>query len=159
MAVAIFPSFIIWSGQLLKDGFIIFLLVLAITMVLRLQERLNLLALALLIFSIGGILTLRFYIFYMVAVAVVGSFVVGISNSPGSLVRRTMVLVVLGLGVTYIGITRNATENIERYGNLDQLQRSRSDLSVSAKSGFSEDTDVSSANGSNQPRSRSDLYT
>jgi hypothetical protein len=83
----------------------------------------------------------------MVAVAIVGSFVVGISNSPGSLVRRTMVLVVLGLGVTYIGITRNATENIERYGNFDQLQRSRSDLAQSAKSGFSEDTDVSSANG------------
>src|SRR5687768_3610952 len=38
IGIAVFPSFVIWSGQLLKDGLIIFLLVLTMTMVIQLQE-------------------------------------------------------------------------------------------------------------------------
>ena len=41
-----FRAFIIWSGQLLKDGLIIFLLVLVMTMVLQLQERISYIAIA-----------------------------------------------------------------------------------------------------------------
>ncbi len=61
----------------MKDGLIIFLLVLAMTMVLQLQEKFNYGALLLLLFSLFGILSLRFYIFYMVAIAVGGSFLIG----------------------------------------------------------------------------------
>jgi 4-amino-4-deoxy-L-arabinose transferase-like glycosyltransferase len=147
LVVALFPSFVIWSGQLLKDGLIIFLLVLAITMLLRLQEKLDFLALALLFLSLGGILTLRFYIFYMVGVAVAGSFVVGVSSSGGSLIRRTAALVILGLGVTYFGITRYAAQDVNNYGNLQKLQNSRLDLAQSGKSGFAEDVDVSTTQG------------
>jgi len=147
LVVALFPSFVIWSGQLLKDGLIIFLLVLAITMLLRLQEKLDFVALALLFLSLGGILTLRFYIFYMVAVAVAGSFVVGVSSTPGSLFRRTAALVILGLGVTYFGITRSATQDINKYGSLERIQVSRGDLAQSAGSGFGEDVDVSTTQG------------
>ena len=78
--VALFPAFIIWSSQLLKDGLIIFLLVVAMTMVLQLQRRINYLEIAILDFSLFGILSLRFYIFYMVAIAVVGSFIIGQSR-------------------------------------------------------------------------------
>ncbi len=67
LLVALYPAFIIWSGQLLKDGLIIFLLVLAMTLVLRLQEKFRLFDVLLLGFSLFGIITLRFYIFYMAA--------------------------------------------------------------------------------------------
>ena len=145
--VALFPAFIIWSGQLLKDGLIVFMLVLAITMLLRLQEKLDPMAIMLLLLSLGGILALRFYIFYMVGVAVAGSFVVGVSSTSGSLIRRTAALVFLGLGLTYFGITRTATQNIDAYGNLQKMQISRLDLAQEAKSGFAEDTDVSTTAG------------
>ncbi len=145
--VAFFPSFIIWSSQLLKDGLIIFLLVLAMTMVLSLQEKFNYAAVTLLIFSLFGIITLRFYIFYMVALAVGGSFLIGLTGSAQSMVRRTAVLILLGLGLTYLGVIRNATIDFQRYGNLEQLQRSRQDLAQSAESGFGEDSDVSTAGG------------
>jgi hypothetical protein len=56
-------------------------------------------------------------------------------------------LVILGLGLTYFGITRNAATNFQTYGSLEQLQRSRSDLARSAKSGFSDDVDVSTTGG------------
>ncbi len=147
VAIALFPSFIIWSGQLMKDGLIIFLLVLAITMVLQLQEKFNYLALILLTLSLGGIISLRFYIFYMVAIAVAGSFVIGVSKSTQSIVIRSVVLIAMGLGLTYMGVIRNAGTEFERFGNLESIQSSRSDLATSAESGFGQDIDVSTAGG------------
>lgn len=147
LAVAFFPAFVIWSGQLLKDGLIIFLLVLSMTMVLQLQERINYVAIALIIFSLFGIISLRFYIFYMVAVAIAGSFVIGVSQKSSSILTRVIVLVIIGFGLTYLGVIRNATANFERYGDLDRVQLSRFDLARSADSGFGEEVDVSTADG------------
>jgi 4-amino-4-deoxy-L-arabinose transferase-like glycosyltransferase len=147
IGVAIFPAFVIWSAQLLKDGMIIFLLVLTMTTVLKLQEKFSYGALVLLIASLGGIISLRFYIFYMVAIAVAGTFVMGLSNSPAALLRRGAALVILGVGLTYLGVLQSASLDFERFGNLEQLQNSRLDLARSADSGFAEDIDVSTASG------------
>ena len=147
LAVAFFPAFIIWSGQLLKDGLVIFLLVLAITMVLQLQERLSYPAILVLVLALFGIITLRFYIFYMVAIAVAGSFIIGISNKSTSIVRRAGALLVIGLGLTYLGVIRNASIDFERYADLDRIQLSRMDLAKSADSGFGEEIDVSTTSG------------
>jgi 4-amino-4-deoxy-L-arabinose transferase-like glycosyltransferase len=145
--IAIFPSFVIWSSQLMKDGLIIFLLVLAMTMVLQLQERFSYLSVGLLIFALFGIFALRFYIFYMVAIAVAGSFIIGVTGTPQSIVRRSIALVLLGLGLTYLGVLRNASVDFERYASLERIQSSRMDLAQSAESGFNEDVDVSTAEG------------
>lgn len=145
--IAFFPSFIIWSSQLMKDGLIIFLLVLAMTMVLHLQQKISYPALALLIFSLFGIFSLRFYIFYMVVLAVGGSFIIGVTGSVQSIVRRTVVMILLGLGLTYMGVIRNASVDLERYGNLERIQISRQDLAQSAESGYGEDIDVSTTEG------------
>lgn len=145
---ALFPAFVIWSSQLLKDGLIIFLLVLAMTMVLQLQERkINYPAIALLIFSLFGVLALRFYIFYMVVVAVVGSFIIGSSSTTASVVRRTAILIVLGLGLTYFGVSRQANVELGLMGSLERVQSSRYDLYKSAESGYGEDVDVSTTQG------------
>lgn len=145
--VAFFPSFIIWSSQLLKDGLIIFLLVLAITMVLHLQERINYPAIIVLVLSLFGIITLRFYIFYMVAVAVAASFIVGLSHKKTSVIKRAALLMVIGIGLTYLGVIRNATTDFEQYGDLERLQISRLDLARSAESGYGGDADVSTTSG------------
>lgn len=147
IAIALFPSFIIWSSQLMKDGLIIFLLVLAMTMVLQLQEKFNYAAVIVLILSLFGIMSLRFYIFYMVMAAVVGSFMIGTANTAPAIARRLIVLVIIGLGLTYFGVIRTATIDLDRYGNLEALQRSRLDLATSAKSGFGAETDVSTTDG------------
>ena len=147
MFVAFFPAFIIWSAQLLKDGLIVFLLVLCMTMVIELQRKFTWPALLLLILSVAGVLPLRFYILAMLVPAVVGSFVIGLSTSPKVLIRNTIVLVILGLGLTYLGVTRNASTVFDQYSNLAVLQNSRLDLSTSATSGFSSDIDVSTTGG------------
>jgi hypothetical protein len=147
LLVALFPAFIIWSGQLLKDGLIIFLLLLAMTMVLQLQRRLSYAGIIILIFSLFGILSLRFYIFYMVAISVAGSFVIGQTSSVKSIARSFIVLVGLGLALTYLGVLRTATENFDKFGNLESVQRSRDDLARSGESGFGSDLDVSTTEG------------
>ena len=147
LAIAAFPSFVIWSGQLMKDGLIIFLLVVAITMVLQLQERFNYAALVVLILSLGGIISLRFYIFYMVAMAVVGSFIIGISKSTQSILTRSAILIIMGVGLTYLGVIRNAGTDLDTYANLERIQVSRSDLANPAESGFGADLDVSTTEG------------
>src|SRR5215204_1095178 len=147
LMVALFPAFIIWSGQFLKDGLIIFLLVLAMTMVLQLQEKFNYFAVIFLVFSLFGILSLRFYIFYMVAISVAGSFLIGQSGSVKSIARGFIVLIVMGVALTYLGVLRTAGENFEKWGSLESIQRSRSDLSKRGDSGFGEDLDVSTTEG------------
>lgn len=147
VAIAVFPSFIIWSGQLLKDGLIIFLLVLAITMVLQLQNRLNYLALGSLIFSLLALLSLRFYIFYVAVVAVAGSFLVGMSTSNRSIFRRTAVVILVGISLLYLGVGQKAEVQLEIFGNLQRVQSSRGDLARAADSGFGLETDVSTTEG------------
>lgn len=146
IAIAIFPSFIIWSSQLMKDGLIIFLLVLSITMVLQLQESFSYAAVLLLVFSLFGIISLRFYIFYMVAIAIAGSFVIGTTDSVPSLIRRGLVLVVIGVSLTYLGVINTASIDFEKYADLEKVQNSRLDLSR-AESGFGGEIDVSTPEG------------
>lgn len=147
IAIAVFPSFVIWSGQLLKDGLIIFLLVVAMTMVMQLQAKFNYLALLTLIMSMFGILSLRFYIFYMVAVAVVGSFVVGISSTQRSLVRNAVILAALGFGLAYLGVGQRASVELSVFTRLERIEGSRRDLARAAESGYGEELDVSTAGG------------
>ncbi|KXK07295.1 MAG: Dolichyl-phosphate-mannose-protein mannosyltransferase [Acidobacteria bacterium OLB17] len=147
LSIALFPSFIIWSGQLLKDGLIVFLLVLTITMVLKAQEKFSYAAVFAIIFSLFGIISLRFYIFYMVAAAVAGSFIVGAGRTSISIVRRATALALIGIALSYIGVSRNAEKGIEVFGDLRKVQISRLDQAQSATSGFNEDADVSTTSG------------
>lgn len=147
LSIALFPSFIIWSSQLLKDGLIIFLLVVTMTMVLQLQKRFSYLAIAFLILSLFGIISLRFYIFYMVAIAAAGSFVIGLNTSFQSIIRNMIAVVIIGLSLTYLGVIRNTSTEIETFGSLERIQLSRRHLAETADSGFGEDTDVSTAQG------------
>lgn len=147
---AVSPSFIIWTGQLMKDGIIIFFLVLAMVTVLNLQKKFSYLSLILLVISLFGIISLRFYIFYMAAAAVVGTFVIGFSNTPQAILRRAVVLVLLGVGLTYLGVLRYAGSEFEKFGNLERIQNARMDLSNRAESGFGEDLDVSTTEGAIQ---------
>ena len=147
VAIAVFPSFIIWSGQLLKDGLIIFLLVVSITMVLHLQSKFSYSAVAILITSMFGILSVRFYIFYMIAVAVVGSFIVGMSSTQRSMLRSTIILFAIGLALAYLGVGQRASVELTVFTNLNRIQGSRADLARAADTGFGSEYDVSTTEG------------
>jgi hypothetical protein len=147
-AVAFYPSLVLWSSQGLKDGPTVFFLALGILATLRLGHKLTVRYLAVLVISLVGVFAFRFYIFYMLVAAIVGSYVIGMrAFTAQSMARQFVVVLVLGLAFTYFGVTRYATAQFEQYGNLEQLNRSRQDLATSAKSGFGRDVDVSTTSG------------
>src|SRR5688572_25230301 len=147
-AVAFYPSLVLWSSQGLKDGPIVFFLALAILATLKVSERMSAKHLGALILAMLGLLTFRFYVFYMMCVAVVGAFVIGLQSvTARSFARQFVAMLILGLGLTYFGVSRSASLQFESYGSLEQLQRSRLDAATSAGSGFGQDVDVSTSSG------------
>jgi hypothetical protein len=146
--VAFFPSLILWSSQGLKDAPIVFLLALSILATLKLGQKFSLGYLATLVVSLFCLLSLRFYVFYMILVAIVGAFLIGMREvSAKNFVRQFAVVMALGLALTYVGVTRYANVQMEQYGRLEELQRSRLDAARSAESGFGTDVDVSTTSG------------
>ena len=146
-AVAFFPSLVLWSSQGLKDGPIVFFLALTIMATLKLSRKFDLKFLAVLIISLFAVLSLRFYVFYMLAVAVAGTFVIGTGKLTGvNFVRQFAVIILLGLALTYVGITRY-TKQLEHYTNLERIQRSRQDSATRGQSGFATQSDVSTTDG------------
>ena len=147
IAVAFYPSLVLWSAQGLKDAPIVFCLVLAILATLKLGQRLSVQYVLVLGVSLLVVFSLRFYVFYMICFAVAGAFAIGMQAvTATSFIRQFAVIIILGLGLTYLGVTRSASVQYEQLVTFDQLQRSRSDLAQS-ESGFGKDVDVSTAGG------------
>jgi hypothetical protein len=147
-AVAFYPSLVLWSSQGLKDGPIVLLLAASMLATLKLGERWSFKHLVVLIVALCGLQAMRFYIFYMTLVAVGGAFLVGMRpQTGGSLARQFVVIIALGLSLTYLGVLRTAGSQFEAFGDLEAVQRSRSDLAQRANSGFGQDVDVSTTAG------------
>jgi Dolichyl-phosphate-mannose-protein mannosyltransferase len=148
IAVAFYPSLVLWSSQGLKDAPIVFLLALSILATLKLGQKFNTKYLVVLVASLFGLLSLRFYVFYMILAAIGGAFLIGMrAVTATSFVRQFLIIIALGLSLTYLGVTRYANVQMEQFGNLEQLQRSRADASKRADSGFQKDVDVSTTEG------------
>ena len=147
LAVAFYPSLVLWSAQGLKDGPIVFFLAVSILATLRLGQKMSPRYTAVLVAGLFGVLAFRFYVFYMMLVAVGGAFIVGMrAVTLQSMARQFAVIVVLGLALTYLGVTRYASAQYEEFSDLQRLQVSRQDLST-AQSGFGKDVDVSTTGG------------
>ncbi len=147
LAVSFYPSMVLWSSQGLKDGPIVFFLALAILATLKLSQKFKVSYIAILVFSLFALLSLRFYIFYMICAAVAGSFAIGMQKlTTTNFIRQFAVIITLGLALTYLGVTRY-TPQIERFGTLQRMQLSRLDASRSAQSGFGKEVDVSTSEG------------
>jgi hypothetical protein len=146
--VAFYPSLILWSSQGLKDAPIVLLLTITIMATLKLGEQLSLKYGLILAVALLGLLSLRFYIFYMVAAAITGAFIIGMKQvTAQNLARQFVVMIALGLSLTYLGVLRTASAQLGAYGNLETMQRSRADLASSAQSAFGQDVDVSTTSG------------
>jgi 4-amino-4-deoxy-L-arabinose transferase-like glycosyltransferase len=147
LAVAFYPSLVLWSSQGLKDGPIVFFLALSILATLKLGEKLSPKYIAVLVVSLVCLLSLRFYVFYMLCVAIAGAFVIGMQTiSAKSFGRQFIAMIAVGLALTYFGVTRSANQQFEQL-SLQRLQTSRQDLARSAESGFGRDVDVSTTGG------------
>jgi 4-amino-4-deoxy-L-arabinose transferase-like glycosyltransferase len=149
LAIAFFPSLIIWSSQGLKDGMIVFLLMLAMVALLQILKQFNVAFIIVLFLALFGIFALRFYLFFALVFAIVGSFVISGDISFPSFVRRVAAIVVLGSALMLFGVTKLAERQTERF-DLNALNDSRSYQAKTANSGFGEELDVSTPEGALQ---------
>ncbi|MEO6391919.1 MAG: hypothetical protein ABIP75_08720 [Pyrinomonadaceae bacterium] len=147
LLVVFFPSLVLWSSLGLKDAAVVFLLSLTMLATLKLTDRLELKFIVLLLISLIGLISMRFYIFYMMLIVVGGSFVIGTgTRNMTGLVRNFVLLIIVGLSLTYLGVLRNAPKDLETYGNLQKVQEARYDAQR-ANSGFGKEVDVSTTSG------------
>lgn len=147
LLVAFFPSLILWSSQALKDGLIIFALALSILATLRLMEKITPGYVLVLTGCLLALLSLRFYIFYMMTAAVFGSFILGMKTlTAQGFLQRFIAVIAIGMAFTWFGVLQFAGTQFDRYANLQMLQISRQDQAA-AGSGFGKDVDVTTAQG------------
>jgi 4-amino-4-deoxy-L-arabinose transferase-like glycosyltransferase len=145
--VAFFPSLILWSSQALKDGLIILALALGILATLRLMEKITAGYVLVLTACLLGLLSLRFYIFYMMVASIAGSFFLGMKTlNAQAFMQRFVAIAVMGLAFTWFGVLRYAGMQFERYADLRVIQMSRTDQ-ANAGSGFGKDVDVGTTEG------------
>ncbi len=157
--VAFFPSLVLWSSQGLKDGPIVFMLALSVLLTLRLGEKFSFKNGVLLAITLATLTTFRFYLFYMVVTAIVGAFTIGMREFTAvGFVRQLLLVIGIGVALTYVGVIRTANLQFGYFSDLAVVQRSRLDLATSAKSGFGEDVDVSTASGAIQAAPTGILY-
>jgi hypothetical protein len=148
LLTAFFPSMVLWTSQGLKDGPIIFLLILSMLATLKLGTRFSFKYLTALALSLVGLVTLRFYVFYIILVSITGAFIMGRRRlTAQSFARQLIIMFVIGGALAFFGVSRLASRQFESYGNLQQLQVMRLDAAQSAQSGFGQDIDVSTPTG------------
>ncbi|MBL8180225.1 MAG: hypothetical protein JNL64_01300 [Blastocatellia bacterium] len=141
------PSLVLWSSLVLKDGLIVFFLVVVMFAAGRLQKNVDIKFVIALIVALIGVMALRNYIFYIVSVAVVGGFLIGQRTTVFAIVGRAAIIVLLGVTLGYLGILSNSQVELERMTSLESIAISRKDLSESAASGFGQEYDVSTFGG------------
>jgi len=148
LLAAFFPSLILWTAQGLKDGPIIFLLTISMLATLKLGMRFSPKYVVALVLSLFGLITLRFYVFYIIAFSIACAFILGRQKlSAQAFLRQFLIIFVLGTALAFFGVARYASMQIDAYGSFRMLQVMRSDASQSAASGFGQDLDVSTPEG------------
>ena len=146
--VGFFPAMIVWTSQLLKEGFIIFFLALSLLAALNLQKRFGYSWIIYLLLALSGLFILRSYIFLMVIVAIFGGFILTSKSSAENLASRFVACVVIATAFAYLGVWNISSDQIQAYGNLDRVQMGREWASKAANSGVVEEkTDVSTSEG------------
>jgi hypothetical protein len=147
LLVTFFPSLILWSSQALKDGLIILALAVSILATLRLMEKITFGWVLVITVSLLTLLSLRFYIFYMMTAAVAGSFFMGMKTfSAHGFIQRFLAVAAIGLAFTWFGVLQYANNQFDRFANLEQIQQSRMDQ-TQAESGFAKDVDIGTTEG------------
>jgi hypothetical protein len=148
LLAAFFPSMVLWSAQGLKDGPIVFLLVVSMLATLKLGNRLTAKYMVALALALCALISLGFYVFYIVVIAVTVAFVLGRRPlSAKSFARQFIIMITIAVALGYFGVSRYASAQFETFGSLRSLQVMRQDAARSAQSGFGEDTDVSTPSG------------
>ncbi len=150
--MAFFPQMIFWSCAMYKDPAIQLCIATSIYAVLTLRERLTARHLLLFVGATLALMTLRFYVFYMVVFATLGTFL--FSQRRGLFSGLLAQVLLGGVFATAIvfGVRQETIQQQTAYFDLDRIQNARLGQTMLGQSDFGSDFDVSTPGG--RPRSR-----
>jgi hypothetical protein len=145
--MAFFPQMIFWSAAMYKDPAVMFCIALSMFAVMRLQDRFSVVDLILFLFASLALLSLRFYIFYLVAFATLGTFIFG--QRRGFLGSLGTQIVLLGsfLFAFSFAAQKETVELQAEYFDLKHVQEARLDQTQLARSVIRSEVDVSTPGG------------
>jgi 4-amino-4-deoxy-L-arabinose transferase-like glycosyltransferase len=145
--MAFFPQMIFWSSAMYKDPSVMLTIAVCMYAVIRLQERFTLGHVLLFVASGLALLSLRFYIFYIVAFATLGTFLFGNRRGAFRGVVTQVFLVAVFLAAFSFAAQRETVERQRQYFDLRQVQIARSDQATLGKSAITPEVDVSTPAG------------
>jgi hypothetical protein len=143
---AYFPSLILWSSQVLKDPIILLCLVTVVYAVVDIRRRFTMRAAMMILVGLFIIYALRFYVAYILALAIIASFLMGSVQSVTAFVRQLMAMGIVGGVLLITGAGGAASETLTTI-DLKEIQFRRNALATTAASGFGADLDVSTPGG------------
>jgi hypothetical protein len=146
LCMAYFPQMVFWSCAMYKDPLILLCIACTIYAVVRLREQFTLRYIALFIGACLLLMTLRFYVFYIIAAATLGTFLFAQRRGLLGGMAAHLVLLSAFLGTLVLAVRAETIEQQTAYFDLEKLQVSREDLSR-AGSGFAGQIDVSTPQG------------
>jgi 4-amino-4-deoxy-L-arabinose transferase-like glycosyltransferase len=145
--MAFFPQMVFWSGAIYKDPAIMLCIALCMYAVLKLNHEFTVRYVLLFVGASLALMTLRFYVFYFVAFATLGTFVLsqrrGVAGSVGSYV----VLIAVFIGAFSFAAKQETVEQQRSYFTLERLQMTRSDQAMWGQSAYAPKADVSTTQG------------
>jgi 4-amino-4-deoxy-L-arabinose transferase-like glycosyltransferase len=143
LLVAFTPSMILWSAIALKDAVTTFLIVICLVSCMRLKQKLTLQALIGTVAPILAIQPLRFYLVYFMIFAVLGSLLIDRGLGALTGVYKQLFLLAFIVGVFALTGLAGRTLQSTEYLSFEKVHYYRQGLALSARSGFSQDVDIS----------------
>lgn len=148
--MAFFPQMLFWSAGMYKDPSVLLCIAVAMYAVLRLRESFSPGMAVLLGAAALGLLMLRFYIFYFVAVAALAAFVFGMRGRLGPRLLSYGLVILALVGAFSLAVKKETLELQSAFMTLEQMQVTRVDQAMWGKSAYGTQYDVSTPAGALQ---------
>jgi 4-amino-4-deoxy-L-arabinose transferase-like glycosyltransferase len=145
--MAFFPQMVFWSGAIYKDPAIMLCIAVCMYAVLKLSHEFTARHVLLFVGSSLVLMSLRFYVFYFVAFATVGTFVLAQKRDVARSVASYVVLIAVFVGAFSFAARQETVEQQRSYFTLQRLQITRSDQAMWGRSAYVPEADVSTTRG------------
>jgi 4-amino-4-deoxy-L-arabinose transferase-like glycosyltransferase len=145
--MAFFPQMVFWSGAIYKDPAIMLCIALCMYAVLKLNHEFTVRYVLLFVGASLALMTLRFYVFYFVAFATMGTFVLSQRRGVAGSIGSYLVLIVVFVGAFSFAAKQETVEQQRSYFTLERLQITRSDQVMWGQSAYAPKANVSTTQG------------